>query len=275
MSIFGKMPYIEGKLGALSDEQLSTLATAINSSADDATVYSLTDLRALSQDTIGAAKIQFNPACLRAGYLILKYNSFCTFITNELYYTGKATVYDIDLSNLKYNEIKEDCTVEEVRRILAGGAGSGTIIDSVSLTGMSGTLSDADYAKLLLDNCVIKVGTQNYYKAFDASTLLIYQAFSRQAGQDQALYDYVEITKSTKAYEVKTGNMVEGNPTLSGAASTLTSLKVGETYYTNDGVVYKSGSTVQSNPLKFVKMTATQYSGITPDADTFYIIVGE
>ena len=39
------------------------------------------------------------------------------------------------------------------------------------------------------------------------------------------------------------------------------------------GVEYKDNTTVQSNPLKFVKMTQAQYDLITPDADTFYIIV--
>lgn len=160
MSIFGKMPYIEGKLGALSDEQLSTLATAINSSADDATVYSLTDLRALSQDTVGAAKIQFNPACLRAGYLILKYNSFCTFITNELYYTGNATVYDIDLTSLKYKVIKEDCTVEEIRRILAIYAVSSSA-ESLVKANPTGSATE-ELNKIKIGNSIYSVVSKSY-----------------------------------------------------------------------------------------------------------------
>jgi hypothetical protein len=102
----------------------------------------------------------------------------------------------------------------------------------VELSNVSGTLSDSDYAKVQQDNCIIKVSTQYFYKAFSASTLIVYQAFSRQAGQDQALFDYVEITKSTKAWELKADNIVEANPTVpEGTTPTdLTGLKVGNTY---------------------------------------------
>ena len=275
MSIFGKTPYLEAKISALSDEQKSALATAINSSADNGTTYDLIGLRALEQDTIAPVKIQFNPACLRSGYLILKYNSFCTFITNELYYSGKATVIDIDLSTLKYKEIKEDCTVEEVRRILGSGSGgSDTPIVSVELSGLSGTLTDDDYEKALGDNCVLKVGTQTYYKAFSASLSIVYQAFSRQGGTGTALYDYVEITKADKSYQVLSGDIVKANPS-DNATGELVKETIGNAVYSvGDSVNYLTTAPSSANTsgrLKFVVLSsepATYYDG-------YYYIITE
>lgn len=111
--------------------------------------------------------------------------------------------------------------------------GEDKTIEVVELTGLSGTLSDSDYALVQQDNCVLKLGTQTFYKESSASTLITYQAFSRQAGQDQALYEYIEITKADKSWQLKNENIVEGNPSVpEGTTQTdLTGLKIGNTYY--------------------------------------------
>ena len=103
----------------------------------------------------------------------------------------------------------------------------------VELTGLSGTLSNDDYAKVSGDNCVIKMSTQYLYRAFNASTLIVYQALTRQAGTGKALFDYVEITKADKTWELKADDIVEANPTVpEGETPTdLTGLKVGNAYY--------------------------------------------
>ena len=109
-----------------------------------------------------------------------------------------------------------------------GGSGETTVVELINLTG---TLTDAQYTELLGNNAVIAIGTQYYYKAYDASTLLVYQALTRQGAQNSVLYDYVEITKSTKAYEVKYNQVVKANETLAGTETELTELTVGATKY--------------------------------------------
>lgn len=139
----------------------------------------------------------------------------------------------------------------------------------IELTGMSGTLSDSDYAKALADNCIIKLGTQTFYKEFDASTLITFQAFSRQAGQNSALYEFIEITKSTKAWELQSKYMVDANPS-GNATEPLTKLKVAETIYSiPDGAIFKyigvsstaisDGST--TNPITINGVSVTAVAG--------------
>ena len=42
-----------------------------------------------------------------------------------------------------------------------------------------------------------------------------------------------------------------------------------------DGVEYKNNTTVQTNALKFVRLTQAQYEALSSkDADTLYIIIG-
>lgn len=107
----------------------------------------------------------------------------------------------------------------------------------VSLENLSGTLTDEQYTTLSGDNALILLSTQYFRKAYSASTLIVYQAMTRQAGQDSALYEYIEITKSTKAWEYKNDNIVEGNPTVpEGTEPTdLTGIRIGNTYFSISG----------------------------------------
>ena len=145
--------------------------------------------------------------------------------------------------------------------------GDGTV-EVVELTGLSGTLSDSDYTKVSADNCVLKLGTQYFYKAFNASTLIVYQAFSRQAGQDSALFDYVEITKADKTWELKADNIVEANPTVPGGTTptALDNLKIGNSYYKVGSLAYLTTAPDSDNTegLKIVVLSqepATYYDG--------------
>lgn len=81
---------------------------------------------------------------------------------------------------------------------LSGGVG----INTVTLTTPTGTLSDEDYAKILRDNCVIVMSTQYFRKQYSASTLVNYSATPR-VGVDKVIFDYIDIDKETKAYELK------------------------------------------------------------------------
>ena len=75
-------------------------------------------------------------------------------------------------------------------------------INVVQVSNMSGTISDADYKKLLQPNTVILASTQFYYKQYDASTMLRFAAAPR-LGVDKVIFDYITIDKETKAYELK------------------------------------------------------------------------
>ena len=111
--------------------------------------------------------------------------------------------------------------------------GADGTVEVVELTGLSGTLSDSDYTKITNANTVIKLGTQTYYKEFDASTLITYQAFSRVGGTAHPLYEFIEVTKADKTWELKVQNIIEVNPTVpEGTTPTsMTGLKVGDEYF--------------------------------------------
>ena len=106
--------------------------------------------------------------------------------------------------------------------------GGTTILE---LSNVSGTLTDEQYELASDDNCIITLGTQRYYKMYDAATLIVYQTATRQAGQDSALYEYIEITKATKEWEYKEDNIVAANPTLEGTEAELTGIEIGKTKY--------------------------------------------
>jgi len=142
-------------------------------------------------------------------------------------------------------------------------------VNVVELSNLSGTLTDSEFAKVSSNNCIIKVGTQTFYKEFDASTLITYQAFSRQAGQDQALYEYVEITKADKSWELKNENIVEANPSVpEGTTPTdLTGVKIGAGYFQTQSLPYlttaPTGNNTNGNLIVVVLNSepATYYNG--------------
>lgn len=97
----------------------------------------------------------------------------------------------------------EKRTEDDKMEIIADFIESGTSgINVVQITSMSGTLSDDDYKKLLQPNTVILASTQFYYKQYDAATILRFAAAPR-LGVDKIIFDYIDIDKATKAYELK------------------------------------------------------------------------
>lgn len=103
-----------------------------------------------------------------------------------------------DINQIRNETLTEDAKMEIIADHFDDKAG----INVVQVTNMSGTLSDDDYEKLLQPNSVIVASTQYYYKQYDASTLLRYTSAPR-LGVDKIIFDYIEITKETKAYELK------------------------------------------------------------------------
>ena len=72
----------------------------------------------------------------------------------------------------------------------------------VQITNMSGTLSDEDFKKVSGEGCVMVASTQYFYKQYSASTLIRYGAVPR-LGVDKVIFDYIEIDRDTKGYELK------------------------------------------------------------------------
>lgn len=101
----------------------------------------------------------------------------------------------------------------------------------LELSNLSGTLTDEQYNLALSDACVIKLGTQYFYKEFNASTLLTYKAFGNNVSTGTITNDYVEITKADKSWELKNGYAIKVNPTLDGTESEIEGLQVGDKKY--------------------------------------------
>lgn len=104
---------------------------------------------------------------------------------------------DIDI--IRDEKRTEDDKMELIADYMESGNNG---INVIQVTNMSGTLSDDDYYKLLQLNSVILASTQFYYKQYDASTMLRFASAPR-LGVDKVIFDYIEIDKATKAYELK------------------------------------------------------------------------
>ena len=302
MSVIRKIPYIESVIGALSEEELATLQTIINTGSAG-TPASISNL----PSGIVAVHFTMPSGRVKDGILVKK--------SCLIGYDGTQRITAYKIADGLISESYEYCDINELRRIVfdVGNAGgfvnpmttAGDIIiggtdgeatrlakgsdnqvlkidptthlpvwgtdaglEFVELTNITGTLSDSDYAKVSADNCIIKVSTQYYYKAFDASTLIIYQAFSRQGGTGVALFDYIEITKSTKEYSILASDIVRANPTLVGGESELTALGSGNaSYRIGDTLSYLTTAPVADNTsgrLQIVVLSsepATKYDG--------------
>lgn len=106
----------------------------------------------------------------------------------------------MDIEKIRNEALTEDTKMEMIADYLKGGNAG---VETVNLVGLSGTFSDEEYAKIQKDNCVITVGTQYYYKQYSAATVIKYGAIPRaSANKAQVIFDYVDIDKSTKTYEV-------------------------------------------------------------------------
>lgn len=105
----------------------------------------------------------------------------------------------MNINKIRNEALTEDAKMELIADYIESGDSG---INVVQITNMSGTLSDEDYKKLLQANSVILASTQFYYKQYDASTLLRFASAPR-LGVNKIIFDYIEIEKSTKAYELK------------------------------------------------------------------------
>lgn len=99
-------------------------------------------------------------------------------------------------------DLKPDFPMSRTEQYLDAIAAQSKGIEVVELNAMSGTLSDEDFAKVSSNNCVIMSSTQYYYKQYSASTVIRYGATPRLTAQS-VIFDYVDIDKETKSYEVK------------------------------------------------------------------------
>lgn len=105
----------------------------------------------------------------------------------------------MDIEKIRNEALTEDAKMEMIADYLKGGNAG---VETVNLVGLSGTFSDEEYAKIQKDNCIIVASTQYYYKQYSASTVIRYGAIPR-LGAGQVIFDYVDIDKATKSYELK------------------------------------------------------------------------
>lgn len=109
------------------------------------------------------------------------------------YVTDGSTFLEVDTSS-KYIYYKNNWYKQK--------SNDGSAINVVEIHNMSGTLSDEDFAKISNDNCIIKASTQYFSKQYHASTLIRYGATPR-IGNNKIIFDYIEIDKESKAFELK------------------------------------------------------------------------
>lgn len=109
---------------------------------------------------------------------------------------------NMDIDKIRNETLTEDAKMEMIADYIQASGQAGPVI--VDLVNLSGTLSDEDYANVLKDNCIVKVSTEYFYKQFSASTVITYASVPRiSANKEKAIFDSVEIEKSSKSYAVK------------------------------------------------------------------------
>lgn len=228
MSVIQKKPFIERVLDTFTMEQKQSLISLINGSDEEPSFRSLVNKTYnITEADKGVNHIILETQEKRyTGYLL--YNSnYCVFVAYKN--IQELNILQINPVNQRFEIVKEPLTILELRfELESDGQAGDSSIEVVELSNLSGTLTDEQYAKLSGNNCVIHLGTQTFYKEFDASTLITYQAFTRQAGQDQALFEYIEITKADKSWEYQAENIVEANPN-DEPTDTLDKIKIGNT----------------------------------------------
>lgn len=102
-----------------------------------------------------------------------------------------------DIEKIRNEALTEDAKME----IVADLMDSGTIV-TMEINDVSGTLSDEDFAKVQKDNCIVKSSTEYYYKQYSAAGVIRYGALPR-IGTGKIIFDYIDIDKNTKTYELK------------------------------------------------------------------------
>lgn len=103
------------------------------------------------------------------------------------------------LEKIRNETLTEDFKMEIIADIIESGNAA---VNVVEIHNMSGTLSDSDFEKIKKDNTIIVASTQYFYKQYSASTVIRYGAVPR-LGVDKVIFDYINIDKGTKGYELK------------------------------------------------------------------------
>lgn len=118
MSVLRKVPHIEELLGALTDGELATLKSVMNSSGV-AKRLSLVDSNYLpTTEDKGIYGAMFELELGNVKNCIVVYNNTQFFILAYNRYQN-IVVYDINITNKTFEKCNEECNVEELRRIVA------------------------------------------------------------------------------------------------------------------------------------------------------------
>lgn len=196
MSTINKLPYINNVLSDLPEEDVSHLLNLINGvNPTDTHFYTLDTIveKGIFRGTLETDREIFT------GYLIYTSNQ-CTFIAYG--HTQQLNILDLDLENKKFKLVDEYLDIDELRTVIAtfpGGGGGGEGLSILELSNLSGTLTDEEYATALKDSCIIKIGTQYYYKELDSVDYIVFKAPLRNTNNSNIL-ESVTITKADKTY---------------------------------------------------------------------------
>lgn len=104
-----------------------------------------------------------------------------------------------DINKIRNEILTEDAKMEIIADLMNQ---SKNPINIVEIKSMSGTLSDEDFAKVSSNNCIMFSSTQYFYKQYSASKVISYGALPR-IGNNRIIFDYIDIDKDTKAFELK------------------------------------------------------------------------
>lgn len=112
MSIVGKKPFVEKVISYLSEEELVALKNELNSSS------ALTDITYsdLESDIIDRVHFKFGNIDYKDG-IIVKNDNICVLFV--FYDEQKISIYNINLTENTYKEVKEYCTIAELRSVLS------------------------------------------------------------------------------------------------------------------------------------------------------------
>lgn len=105
----------------------------------------------------------------------------------------------MEIDEIRNEALTEDAKMEMIADHIGKGIGN---IEIVEIHGMTGTLSDDDFKKIMSNNCMILASTQYFYKQYSAATVVRYGALPR-LGVDKVIFDYISIDKATKTFELK------------------------------------------------------------------------
>lgn len=157
-----------------------------------------------------------------------------------------------------------------------GEVTSSSGVEVITLTSSSGTLSDEDFAKVSGDNCVIKVGSNTYYKYSNNGFALVYYSFPMgNYNADVLTNPNVTIRLDNKQYALNNTFVCytsSANPALDGTEPDLVSIKIGSNKYViPDKVGAIQINLTETMPIASITLTEAQIAEANKESCILHI----